>query len=152
MEEILNAQAGDLQEILQLQYLAYRSEAETLNDFSIQPLTQTMDELKKEFCEGIVLKAVENGKIVGSVRAKKENGTLLIGKLMVHPQKQDKGLGKRLLQAMEEACPSGRYELFTRAKNEKNVRFYERAGYTAYTLRQVPGGPEMVFLEKRRTL
>ena len=37
---------GDIDEILDLQKLAYKSEAEIYNDFTILPLTQTLEDLK----------------------------------------------------------------------------------------------------------
>lgn len=42
MTTITRAERCDLQQILDLQYLAYRSEAELLNDFRIPPLLQTL--------------------------------------------------------------------------------------------------------------
>jgi hypothetical protein len=37
------------EEILELQKLAYLSEAETYNDYSIPPLTQTIDQIRADF-------------------------------------------------------------------------------------------------------
>lgn len=83
------AEKEDLQEILDLQYLAYQSEAKLFNDSNIPPLRQTLSELENEFQQGVILKAVdENNVIIGSVRSYMNNGTVYIGKLMVHPQKQ----------------------------------------------------------------
>jgi len=39
------AEPGDAAEVLQLQKLAYRSEAAIYDDFTIAPLTQTLDEM-----------------------------------------------------------------------------------------------------------
>ena len=49
MTTIERAERNDLQQILDLQYIAYRSEAELLNDFRIPPLLQTLQELQAEF-------------------------------------------------------------------------------------------------------
>lgn len=98
--QILNSQEADAAEILQLQYADYQREAEIHGDFTIQPLTQTLDELVSEYQKGVVLKAVKGGIIIGSARAYAEDTTVYIGKLMVHPEHQGKGLGKRLLTAI----------------------------------------------------
>ena len=67
---IQKAERKDLQEILDLQYLAYQSEAQLLDNPNIPPLKQTLEEFEKEFDVGTVLKVVdENYVIVGSVRA-----------------------------------------------------------------------------------
>ena len=77
--KLMIAEEKDLEEILALQHLAYRSEAELVGDFTIQPLTQTLDELRGEYLKGVVLKAVAGEKIVGSVRGREQEGTLFIG-------------------------------------------------------------------------
>lgn len=72
---IVQAEEADLEAILELQRLAYQGEARLLNDFSIPPLMQTLEEMKEEFRSGIFLKAVdEKGKIVGSVRGTLRGG------------------------------------------------------------------------------
>jgi ribosomal protein S18 acetylase RimI-like enzyme len=145
------AELEDLEEILALQHLAYRSEAEIYGDFGIQPLRQTLDELRQEFETGLVLKATdETGKIIGSVRAYAEGNTTYIGKLIVAPNHQSKGLGKRLLQAAENAFPSQRYELHTGHKSAKNLAFYEKYGYARF--KEEAGRPTLtlVYLEKTK--
>lgn len=83
---IVKAKYKDLQDILNLQYLAYQSEAKLFGSKDIPPLKQTLDEVIEEFNNGIILKLTdENGTIIGSVRATEKNGTVYIGKLMVHP-------------------------------------------------------------------
>ena len=145
---ILPVTHPDLPAILSLQYLAYQSKAILLQNFSIPPLKQTLAELEAEFESGILLKAVEDGEIIGSVRARCENGTLLIGKLIVHPAHQGKGIGTQLLHAIEQVSEAGRYELFTSSKSEKNIRLYERAGYRKFMKKQVSPDLSFVYLEK----
>ena len=145
---IKSATKSDLPAILSLQYLAYQSEAILLQNFSIPPLKQTLAELEAEFESGIILKAVEGGEIIGSVRARSENGTAYIGKLIVHPAHQGKGIGTQLLYAIEQALPAQRYELFTSSKSEKNIRLYERVGYRKFMEKQVSPDLSFVYLEK----
>ena len=96
MNQILPANVSDAAEILELQKLAYQSEAVLYNDWSIPPLTQTLDEIKKEFDEMTFLKVCDSGRIIGSVRASIRDGTCNIGRLIVHPDFQHKGTGTRL--------------------------------------------------------
>ncbi|MDR3159333.1 MAG: GNAT family N-acetyltransferase [Zoogloeaceae bacterium] len=130
--QITRAEYEDLKEILELQYLAYQSEALIHNDFSIQPLTQNLDELVRGHGKSVILKAVAKDRIVGFARAYAENETVFIGRLMVDPAYQNQGLGKRLLRAMENEFSQPRFELFTSLKSEKNLRLYEKCGYTRY--------------------
>ena len=64
---IEQATVEDANEILNLQKLAYKSEAEIYNDFTIQPLRQTLEEIEAEFKNQTFLKVSVKRKIVGSV-------------------------------------------------------------------------------------
>ena len=62
---IKKAQKEDLEKILELQYLAYQSEAKLFGNMDIPPLKQTIEEVYDEFHKGIILKAVdEEGLII----------------------------------------------------------------------------------------
>ncbi len=147
---ILKAEMTDLVLILELQYLAYKSEAELLNDYTIQPLKETLEELEQEFRNGIILKAVNNeGYIIGSVRGHIEGNTLLVGKLMVNPEYQGKGIGTQLLTEIEKVCPQPRYELYTSDKSIKNIKLYEKMGYVKFQENDIFPDWRLVYLEKR---
>lgn len=58
----------DALEILALQKLAYQSEAQIYDDWSIPPLLQTVEEIRDEFSTSVFLKAFSEHSIIGSVR------------------------------------------------------------------------------------
>lgn len=146
---IEKAKETDLKEILALQYIAYQSEAKLFNSTDIPPLKQTIEEVYEEFRKGIVLKVLdENKTIIGSVRAYEEKGTVYIGKLMVHPTMQKKGIGSRLLSEMERQYPDRRYELFTSTKSVSNIRLYESLGYKIYKEESVTEELKFVYMQK----
>lgn len=146
---IENANEKDLQSILDLQYLAYQSEAKLFNTTAIPPLMQTLEEVQHEYEKGIILKAVdENGIIIGSVRAYCQDGTVYIGKLMVHPDHQGKGLGTKLLVEIEKRYSNVRYELFTSTRSKKNIHMYEKLGYTIFNEKEITEEIRFVYLEK----
>lgn len=148
---IRRAPVADAVEILALQKLAYRSEAAIYNDFSIQPLTQTLEEVEREFDRMLFLEALTGGRIVGSVRARQEQGTCFIGKLIVHPAFRNRGLGTRLMREIEGRFGDAeRFELFTGHRSEGNLRLYRRLGYRAFRERKVGDALTLVFLEKHR--
>ncbi len=159
--KICRVTEADLQEIQELQYLAYQSEAKLFNSQDIPPLKQTLEEIRGEFQKGIILKAVEvevegeadvdvedNEKVIGSVRAYVDEGTVFIGKLMVHPKMQGKGIGTKLLYEIEKECPASRYELFTSTKSIKNIALYEKIGYMAFKEKQISEKLKFVYLQK----
>lgn len=146
---ILRAEKGDLQKILDLQYIAYQSEARLFKNQDIPPLKQTLADVEKEYQKGIVLKALDDDKtIIGSVRAFCDNGTVYIGKLMVHPSKQGQGIGTKLLIEMEKQYPKQRYELFTSTKSEKNIVLYQKLGYKIFDEKKVTEELSFVYMEK----
>ena len=98
---IKRARVEDAEVILNLQRLSYLREAEIYNNKSIPPLTQTLEEITAEFDTRIFLKATLEGKIVGSVRAYLAEGVCHIGRLVVHPDVQNKGVGTRLMNEIE---------------------------------------------------
>jgi GNAT superfamily N-acetyltransferase len=148
------ARAQDAENILKLQYLCYQSEAELYGDYSIEPLTQTLDELTAELAEGQALVARLGDEIVASVRGTiDETGTVRIGKLIVHPRMRRHGLGSRLLAAIElhfAGDPAARrFQLFTGARSEGNIRLYRSRGYAPVIVEQAGASHlEFVTLEK----
>ena len=60
-------------------------EAEAYNNYQIAPLLETIDEAKEDFEKKTILKAVLNGKIVGSVRGDENEGTCLCTKINGSP-------------------------------------------------------------------
>lgn len=149
MTRIERANLNDLEDILKLQYLAYQSEAKLLNNFTIQPLTQTLEELVQEFQNGIIYKAVnDQEQIIGSVRGTVKDGTLLIGKLIVHPDSQGNGIGTELLKYIENNHKELRKELFTSDKSIRNLSLYEHNGYTRFKIEAINKDLNFIFLEK----
>jgi tRNA (guanine37-N1)-methyltransferase len=68
---------------------------------------------------------------VGAVRGVLRDGVWHVGRLMVAPDLQGRGLGRRLLAAVEVAAPPEvtSYELFTGAGSKRNQKMYKKAGY-----------------------
>jgi len=147
---IERAETADAPEILALQKLAFLSEAQLYQDYLIPPLTQTLEELVESFSRNVVLKAVEQGTIVGSVHGRLSKGRCPIGRLMVHPGQQGRGIGSRLMEAIERSFPEAEsYRLFTGEKSLGNIRLYERLGYRTYERKEVRGSFGIVFMEKK---
>ena len=148
--KIEHASKEDLKEILALQKLAYQSEAEMYNDFTIPPLTQTFDEIQQDFSFQIFLKILVQNKIIGSVRAYKQNDTCFIGKLIVNPDFQNQGIGTELIKEIEAKFEDiKRYELFTGHKSEKNLYLYQKLGYQQFKKEKIHENLHIIYLEKQ---
>lgn len=150
--EIMSARVEDAEAILALQRLAYQTEAATYDDFTIPPLTDTLENLQSRFGDRRFLKAVDGGQIVGSVRAFQKEATCYVERLIVHPDFRCRGIGTALLTRIEALFPQiRRFELFTGHKSAANIRLYERLGYRAFREEQVNEKVTLAFMEKART-
>jgi GNAT superfamily N-acetyltransferase len=127
-DQLTLASPQDAREIYELQLAAYATEA-LLYDTPIPPVTQTCEASAADFPHWHVLKLVADGRIVGSVRGRMENGVCQIGRLMVLPAYRGRGYGTALLDAIEQAFPGGPYELFTGDRSRSNIAMYLRHGY-----------------------
>jgi ribosomal protein S18 acetylase RimI-like enzyme len=149
--QIKEAEIQDITEILKLQYVCYQENAKRINDYKIQPLTQTMDEIIKEFSKQLFLKAEIDSVIVGSIRASVEKNTCYIGKLIVHPDNQNRGIGSKLMTEIENRFNTVlKYELFTGSNDEKNIYLYNKLGYKIFEERRVNDNLTLVYMEKYR--
>ncbi len=149
---IAPADIDDAPVILALQKLVYESEARLYDDWTLPPLTQTIDSLRAEFATSLVLKAVDgDATIVGSVRARESAGTCHVGRLIVSPGQQGRGIGTRLVTEIEARFPAvPRFELFTGNLSAANIRLYERLGYRHYREQVMSPTVTLVFMEKKR--
>jgi ribosomal protein S18 acetylase RimI-like enzyme len=150
-EIIERATRADAPDILRLQKLAYESEARLYDDWQLPPVVQTLEELRAEFADSVVLKAVADGVIIGSVRARRAGDRWQIGRLVVHPDFQGQGLGTRLLREIErESGELHKIELFTGHRSLANIRLYERLGYVRSREQVLSPAVTLVFMEKTR--
>ncbi|MDD2706881.1 MAG: GNAT family N-acetyltransferase [Verrucomicrobiae bacterium] len=148
---ITRADECDLERILEIQRAAYRSEAVLYDDFTIPPLRQTLDELRAEFRDKVILKAVVDQKLLGSVRVVLSGDVCLLGRLIVDPTAQGQGIGSVLLSAGETVFPDARsIELFTGSKSVQNINFYGKRGYVR--IREEVVSPKLTLVYMRKSL
>lgn len=115
---IVPAGVADAGELLTVQRAAYLAEAQRYADPFLPPLTETLDEVRTVLAGPTVVLAARLGaRLVGSVRARIDGGTAHVGRLSVAPDQQGRGVGGRLLTAIEAACAGRvtRFALFTGA-------------------------------------
>jgi ribosomal protein S18 acetylase RimI-like enzyme len=133
MDEVRIERAGeaDAGEILTLQRAAYVTEAQLHGDPFLPPLVESLDQMRATIAGSLVLKAVSGTRIAGSVRGRFNDRTCLVGRLVVAPDLQGRGIGRSLMRALEEEV-AGRADscvLFTGHLSEANLRLYRRLGY-----------------------
>ena len=143
------AELADAAVILELQKLAYHEEAAIYDEFGIPPLTQTLDGMRADLDRQTCLKATVDGRVVGSVRAYLSEGTCFVGRLIVHPDIQNRGIGTRLMNEIEHLFShAARFELFTGHLSQRNLYLYDKLGYRPFKQERISDALTLVYLEK----
>jgi GNAT superfamily N-acetyltransferase len=147
---IVRASEEDLPGILDLQKIAFQSEANIYGACAVPPLSQTIGDIRVEFQLKVFLKMLIDGRLVGSIRVARNEDVVRLEKLIVHPQAQGHGFGGKLIQAAEALFPEVRiYELMTGQNSARNIHIYQKRGYKIVR-QEVKSGIIMVWLEKTR--
>ncbi len=143
------ADARDAEQILKLQYLCYQSEAELYGDWSIEPLTQSLDALRAELEEGTgswPVSATRSSPPCGPASTR----TAPYGS---PSSSSTRGCGGTASAAgswtpSSATSPPGphpsakRFRLFTGHRSEVNLRLYRSKGYAQVATRELgPGSP-----------
>lgn len=143
------AEKTELPAILDLQRLCYQSEAELYQDWHIPPLTQTIDEMTEEFRRATFLVACDGPQVIGSVRGEVRDQRGHIGRLIVHPDWQGRGIGRQLMRAIEASiAPVSHFRVFTGDRSVANIRHYESHGYRQIDTKAVSDKVRIVIMEK----
>jgi GNAT superfamily N-acetyltransferase len=146
---IVDAVSADADTILALQQLAYQADARRYYDWSIPPLVETLADVREHIVRHAVLKAVDGERIVGSVRGVVADRVCEVGRLIVDPERQRRGIGSALLDAIERRLPDvDAYELFTGNRSAGNLRLYDRHGYRIVRTKALSPEVSLVFLRK----
>ena len=86
--------------------------------------------------------------MIGSVRAREDGPRVHVAKLIVHPEKRDRGLGAELLAAIEKMLGKKTFELATSEKSLKNLHLYRKMGYKEVRRLPMTEAVDFVVLEK----
>ncbi len=145
-------QRADLGELLTLQRACWVQEAIANDSVSgIPALREGLADVERWVDDWVtfVVRA-EGGRLVGAVRGRLEGDAWDIGRIMVAPDLQGRGLGRLLLQHIQDVAPpeATSYVLFTGAQSHDNIRMYKKAGFRLRPDLEAP--PLAVVLTKRR--
>lgn len=153
---ITEAGVQDAGELIDGQKEAFVEQCSLYDDWRIPPMTEKPEDVAGFISNGgTVLKAVSQGRIIGAVRGKVEEGVCHVGRLYVLPEWQGRGAARRLIAALEEKISDCFvFSIFTGERSEKNIALYMKQGYTL-TGRRAPakapgsvGNYDLVWLEK----
>jgi tRNA (guanine37-N1)-methyltransferase len=134
--DIVPATRADAGEILTLQRACWLSEAFDAQSFEIPALHEDLATVVAELGRWQTYVVRSAGRLVGSVRGRLIDGSdggrvWDIGRLMVAPDLQGRGLGRLLLEHIQAVAPAEAtaFWLFTGAMAARNQRLYKKAGF-----------------------
>ena len=128
MNEVITLTEADAGELLTLQRAAYVTEAQAHDDPHLPPLTESLAEVRRALADSstTTLGIRDGGRLVASVRMTQppEADWAELGRFMVAPDHQGRGLGGRLLDVAEGHLPASVVEvrLFTGEHSPANLR------------------------------
>jgi len=116
----------------------------------IPALEESLADVVRGLEEWTTFVARAGARLVGSARGRADGDVWDVGRVMVAPDLQGRGLGRHLLALIEDAAPDTvtSYTLFTGAGSVDNIRMYKKAGYRLRG--PAPGPPGAVVMTKPR--
>lgn len=135
-------------ELLMLQQLSYRIEAQLIGFKEIPPLFDS-PKLLKESGE-LFLGCYDNGHLTGAISVRQDSKELIICRMMVRPQYFRRGIASSLLDFIEGLAISGvPIKVSTGTNNEPAFQLYRKHGYEpAQVLDISPGITLTVFYKQ----
>jgi tRNA (guanine37-N1)-methyltransferase len=133
--EIRLVEPADAGELFTLQRACWVQEMQVNPGVRIWALEESLDDVRHWIGSDAVIIVRAAGRLVGAVRAslhRRAEGDLWdIGRLMVAPDLQGRGLGRMLLERIEALAPASAtgFQLFTGTGSERNQKMYQKAGY-----------------------
>ncbi|MGD8191921.1 GNAT family N-acetyltransferase [Brevibacillus ginsengisoli] len=134
--------------IWELQIPSYEVEANLINFFEIPPLRETVEDLQK--CGEIFYGLWMDDELAGAISYKREENTLDIHRMMVHPRHFRKGVASRLVEYVEQ-IEEGIEEILvsTGSKNTPAVNLYKRYGFEPIGELEIAPGVKLMNFRKR---
>ncbi|NPC43425.1 tRNA (guanosine(37)-N1)-methyltransferase TrmD [Nocardioides sp. zg-1230] len=155
--DVRPAVPADAGELYTLQRACWLQELEANPGVEIPALRESLDDVRRGLGEWTVMVAREpsSGRLVGAVRGRVDShGEWDIGRVMVAPDLQGRGLGRALLELVEALAPAGvtTYVLFTGAGSTDNLRMYKKAGFRLRADRKAPPGAVVLTKDVRKRI
>lgn len=125
------ASAEDAGALLVLQRCCWVSVAINNKSLAVPALHESLDDLRAWLRDWQVSLLELNGRIIAAIRGRARGQDWEIGRLMVAPDFEGRGLGRWLLRHCESLAPKDcrRCFLFTARANARGISIYQRAGY-----------------------
>ncbi|MBS4174596.1 GNAT family N-acetyltransferase [Bacillus sp. FJAT-49736] len=152
MIQLLNITDREIAEqVLRIQLPAYEVEAKLMNFYDIPPLHDTVDSIMES--QEVFYGAFLDGKLAGATSVEKENQSLQICRLVVHPDFFRKGIGKQLVQHIFEVYHFvEKFEVSTGENNSPAKNLYKKLGFEEINRIEIAPNIYITCFEKKNPL
>jgi ribosomal protein S18 acetylase RimI-like enzyme len=142
----------DAEVILAVQQEAFVPASQRYKDLELPPLLERVEDVEHDIREHLVLVATDaGGRLVGAVRGRASGECVYIGRLVVDPGAQRRGIATALMLELEARFPDAPcFELFTGGLNEPGMGLYLKLGYVETRRERQSELLEIVYLRKTR--
>jgi tRNA (guanine37-N1)-methyltransferase len=146
------ARIADAPELWTLQRACWVAEAQANDALDIPALVEDLDDVKTGIRDWQTWIVRSDGRLVASVRGRLVDTTWHVGRLMVAPDLEGRGIGRAVLAFAEAQAPdrADRIELFTGAQSHDNLKMYRKAGYRPVGAGEEPGVTRLLKWLRRR--
>lgn len=135
--------------VLDMQRRAYAIEAELIGTDQIPPLTETLSEL--QVTDEIFYGYKADSMLAGAIAYKREDKTVDIYRMIVHPDYFRRGIARQLIAAIESIeSDAMRFIVSTGAANHPAKHLYHSVGFLEIYDETVMPGLIITHFEKRR--
>lgn len=149
---ITNVDSNDLECFFSIQESVFKEEP-LLTELDYFKQITSLNDLKACFEKYDFLKAVDDdGSITGFICAQENNNKVSIMAVMVKKERRSKGIGRKLIFAIEHLYSGIRCEIKTPDTILKNTAFYERIGYSICKKENNTKGEQIITFEKLREI
>jgi len=139
----------DVPELLELQHQTFGPQCIELGWEDAPPMTESLEQAYEDFAQYMTLKVQnDEGRIIGSIRGNVTEGSLYMGRLMVLPEYQRRGIGKQLFGEIQRLLVHNRAWLCTCKQVPAPYEFYLREGFRPFKNEIVGPGLTWVYMEK----
>ncbi|WP_057913721.1 GNAT family N-acetyltransferase [Peribacillus muralis] len=116
--------------LLTIQKKAFAEDYKLYEDHDTTPVNETPEKLVENIENAIHYTILSNNNIIGAIDLRKKDNMILLDKLFIANEYQNKGLGTKIMKLIEaEFALIKVWRLYTPYLNKRNQYFYEKFGY-----------------------
>lgn len=136
------ATPADAAELLMLTRATFIEDSLADPNLPMPQFRETVDDTRAAIGDWQVWVVRDHGRLIASMRARLEGEAWHIARVMVAPDLNGRGIGRALLAYAEAHAPAdAQFSMLESAQaNERNMRFYKKAGYRPIAATGLPDG------------